>query len=256
VRAWTAAAAVAVGAVAFLAYGRGFPNTDASWTLVWGRELLRLDAPSFAAGATPHPLPNLLGVVAAAVHPASETVLLVAGYLAVGALVMGVFALGRALFGVAAGVLAAVLVFTRDTLLFYGALAYLDVLFAALVIWAIALEAARPRRGVPVLVVLAIAGLVRPEAWLLAAAYWVYARPAGRGAVLLVLAAPVIWAVHDLLLTSSCRATSPARHGQTSAPPPFSASWWRGRRGGSRCCSARSSRAPWRRRSRCSPARR
>jgi hypothetical protein len=112
-----------------------------------------------------------------------------------------VFALGRTLFGVAAGVLAAVLVFTRDTLLFYGALAYLDVLFAALVVWAIALEAARPRRGVPVLIVLAVAGLVRPEAWLLAAAYWVYARPPGRLPVLLVLAAPVLWAAHDLLLT-------------------------------------------------------
>ena len=190
-----------MGVAAFLAYGGGFPNSDASWTLVWGRELLDLDAPSFAAGATPHPLTNLLGVVAAAVHPASETLLLVVGYLAIGALVMAVFALGRALFGVAAGVVAAVLVFTRDTLLFYGALAYLDVLFAALVMWAVALEAARPRRGVPVLVVLAVAGLVRPEAWLLAGAYWVYARPPGRGALLLVLAAPLLWVAHDLVLT-------------------------------------------------------
>ena len=190
-----------MGVAAFLAYGGGFPNSDASWTLVWGRELLDLDAPSFAAGATPHPLTNLLGVVAAAVHPASETLLLAVGYLAIGALVMAVFALGRALFGVAAGVVAAVLVFTRDTLLFYGALAYLDVLFAALVMWAVALEAARPRRGVPVLIVLAVAGLVRPEAWLLAGAYWVYARPPGRGALLLVLAAPLLWVAHDLVLT-------------------------------------------------------
>jgi len=190
-----------VGVAAFLAYGGGFPNSDASWTLVWGRELLDLDAPSFAAGATPHPLTNLLGVVAAAVHPASETLLLAVGYLAIGALAMAVFALGRALFGVAAGVVAAVLVFTRDTLLFYGALAYLDVLFAALVMWAVALEAARPRRGVPVLIVLAVAGLVRPEAWLLAGAYWVYARPPGRGALLLVLAAPLLWVAHDLVLT-------------------------------------------------------
>ena len=144
-----AGAAVAVGVAAFLAYGGGFPNTDAMWTLVWGRELLHLDTPSWSAGATPHPLTNLLGVVAALVPSASETVLLAVGYLAVGALVVGVFAVGRALFGVAAGVLAALLVFTRDTLLFYGALAYLDVIFAALVIWAIALEAARPRRGVP-----------------------------------------------------------------------------------------------------------
>jgi hypothetical protein len=201
VRATIAGAAVAVGAAAFLAYGGGFPNTDAMWTLVWGRELLHLDAPSWSAGATPHPLTNLLGVVAALVPSASETALLAVGYLAVGALVVGVFAVGRALFGVAAGVLAALLVFTRDTLLFYGALVYLDVIFAALVIWAIALEAERPRRGVPVLVLLAIAGLVRPEAWLLSAAYWVYARPADRRAVLLVVAAPVLWAGIDLVVT-------------------------------------------------------
>ncbi len=192
---------VAVAVAAFLAYGGGFPNTDAMWTLVWGRELLHLDTPSWSAGATPHPLTNLLGVIAALVPSASETVLLAVGYLAVGALVVGAFAIGRVLFGVAAGVLAAVLVFTRDTLLFYGALAYLDVIFAALVIWAIALEAARPRRGVPVLVLLAIAGLVRPEAWLLSAAYWLYARPPDRRAVLLVLAAPLLWVAIDLVVT-------------------------------------------------------
>ena len=195
-----AIAAAAVGAAAFLAYGGGFPNTDASWTLVWGRELLQLDEPSFAAGATPHPLTNLLGVIAALFHPASEAVLQVAGYAAVGALVVGVFAAGRSLFGVAAGVVAAVLVFTRDTLLFYGALAYVDVIFAALVVWAFALEAERPRRGWPVLAVLAVAGLARPEAWLLSGAYWLYARPGTRSLVL-VVGPPLLWAGLDLLLT-------------------------------------------------------
>jgi hypothetical protein len=198
------AAVAAVGAAAFWAYGGGFPNTDASWTLVWGGELLHLHAPSFAGGATPHPLSNLIGVVAAALDPASETVLQVVGYAAVGALVVGAFAIARSLFGVAAGLLAAALVATRDTLLFYGALAYVDVIFAALVVWAIALEAARPRRGVPVLVLLAVAGLARPEAWLLSGAYWLYARPADRRAALrwavLVVAPPLLWAALDLLL--------------------------------------------------------
>jgi hypothetical protein len=195
----------AVGAAGFWAYGGGFPNTDASWTLVWGREMLHLHAPSFAGGATPHPLSNLLGLVAAALDPASETVLQVAGYAAVGALVVGVFALARSLFGAAAGLLAAALVATRDTLLFYGALAYVDVIFAALVVWAVALEAARPRRGVPVLVLLAVAGLARPEAWLLSGAYWLYARPADRRDAtrwaVLVVAPPLLWAGLDLLLT-------------------------------------------------------
>ena len=143
----TLAAIALLGALAFVAYGGGFPNVDASWTLVWGREALELDVPSFADGSTPHPLTNALGVVAAALHPHAEGVLLVAGYAAVGALVAGVFVVGWRLFGVPVGALAALLVFSRDTLLFYGALAYVDVLFAALVVWAVALEAARPKRG-------------------------------------------------------------------------------------------------------------
>ena len=192
--------------LAYFAYGGGFPSTDASWTLVWGRELLHLDAPSFTADTpTPHPLSNALGLVAAALHPASETVLLAVGYAAVGGLLVGTFVLGQRLFGAAAGSLAAVLLASRDTLLFYGALAYVDVVFSALVIWAVALEAARPRRGVPVLAVLAVAGLARPEAWLIAGAYWLYARPddrreAAKWAVL-VVAPPLLWATLDLLAT-------------------------------------------------------
>ena len=113
-----AAAAAALGLLAFLAYGGGFPNMDASWTLVWGRELLHLESPTFDPGSTPHPLSNALGVLAAALHPASETVLLVVGYAAVGALLVATFALACALFGVAAGLVAAFLLASRDTLLF------------------------------------------------------------------------------------------------------------------------------------------
>ena len=199
-------AAAVLGVVAYFAYGGGFPNKDASWTLVWGRELLHLDLPTFAADSpTPHPLSNALGVVAAALHPVSEGVLLAVGYAAVGALLVGTYVLGRRLFGVAAGVLAVVLLASRDTLLFYGALAYVDVIFAALVIWAIALEAAGPRRGLPVLAVLAVAGLARPEAWLISGAYWLYARPDDRREAAkwaaLVVAPPLIWAFADLLAT-------------------------------------------------------
>jgi hypothetical protein len=202
-----AAATVAVAVAAFVAYGFGFPNTDATWTLVWGRELLHFDVPSFSRGPTPHPLSNLEGVLAQALYPHSETVLLVLGFLAVGALVVGVFVVGRTMFGVWAGLLAAALVFTRDTLLFYGALAYIDVVFAALVVWALALEARRPRCGIPVLILLAVAGLARPEGWLLSVAYWLYARPPDRREAmrwgLLAVAAPVLWVAIDLVLTGN-----------------------------------------------------
>jgi hypothetical protein len=40
------------------------------------------------------------------------------------------------------------------------------------VVWAATLEATRPGAAVPVLLALGAAGLLRPEAWLLTAAYW------------------------------------------------------------------------------------
>jgi hypothetical protein len=68
------------------------------------------------------------------------------------------------------------------------------------------LEARRPRRGWPVLALLALAGLLRPEAWLLAGAYWLWLAPAldrpGRlGAAALVAAPPLLWALSDLAVT-------------------------------------------------------
>ena len=67
----------------------------------------------------------------------------------------------------------------RDALL-----AYQDMPFAALIVGAVLLEARRPRRGDAVLVVLAVAGLLRPEAWVLSGLYVLYtvARPAPAGA--------------------------------------------------------------------------
>jgi hypothetical protein len=81
-----------------------------------------------------------------------------------------------------------------------------DIPFLALVVAAAVLEARRTRRGAPVLALLALAGLLRPEAWLLAGVYWLYLLPAleRRRAVLLgglVVAAPLAWALSDLAIT-------------------------------------------------------
>jgi hypothetical protein len=81
-----------------------------------------------------------------------------------------------------------------------------DIPFLALVVCAAVLEARHPRRGTPVLVLLGLAGLLRPEAWLLAGAYWIYLWPAldraGRiRSAALVAAAPVLWAASDLVVT-------------------------------------------------------
>ncbi len=43
-----------------------------------------------------------------------------------------------------------------------------------LVLGALVVETRRPRAGAPVLALLALAGLLRPEAWVFSGLYWVY----------------------------------------------------------------------------------
>jgi hypothetical protein len=87
-----------------------------------------------------------------------------------------------------------------------AAAARYDTAFAALVMSAVALEMARPRRGCAPLACLAIAGLVRPEAWLLAGTYWAWLAPAlsmsaRLRAAALALLAPAVWLTMDVLAT-------------------------------------------------------
>jgi hypothetical protein len=91
-----------------------------------------------------------------------------------------------------------------------------------LVLGALLVETRRPRAGPPVLALLALAGLLRPEAWLFSFAYlaWLLTpgvRAAGgergpqrasawRDALPLLglaLGAPLLWCLHDLLLTGN-----------------------------------------------------
>ncbi len=117
--------------------------------------------------------------------------------------------------------LAAVIVLSRVPVLDFGARAYIDIPFLVLVLLALLVETRTPRSGAPVLGLLALAGLLRPEAWLFSAAYlvwllWPGLRAAANrrssprrsmawrdAAPLIALAAggPVLWALHDLLLT-------------------------------------------------------
>jgi hypothetical protein len=104
----------------------------------------------------------------------------------------------------------------------FGARAYVDIPYLVLVLGALLVETRRPRAGPPVLALLALAGLLRPEAWLFSAAYlaWLVApglraARAGSGpragaalrdaAPLAALAAsgPLLWCLHDLLITGN-----------------------------------------------------
>jgi hypothetical protein len=117
-------------------------------------------------------------------------------------LAAGLYRLAAASFGTLVGLAAAALLCTRFDFPFLAARAYIDIPYLAFVVWAAALEAERPRRGTVVFVLLACAGLMRPEAWLLSGLYWLWCIvPASwpqriRYSVLTGLP-PVIWTALD-----------------------------------------------------------
>jgi hypothetical protein len=85
---------------------------------------------------------------------------------------------------------------------------YLDISYIALIVWAVVLEVQRPRRGTPVFLLLAAAGLLRPDAWALSAAYWVWcswrAEPTRRLQYFgLAAIAPVAWVAVDAVVTGN-----------------------------------------------------
>jgi hypothetical protein len=94
---------------------------------------------------------------------------------------------------------------------FLAARGYVDVPYLAMIVWAAALEAERPRRGGLVWVLIGLAGLLRPEAWIVGGAYWLWcalpAQPWSRRIrmALNAAAAPVIWALTDLIVTGDPR---------------------------------------------------
>ena len=102
--------------------------------------------------------------------------------------------------------MAALVVLTRPALQRDALLAYQDVPFAALVVGAVLAEARRPRCGAPVLALLAVAGLLRPEAWVLSGLYvlWIWRDGDARSralSVALAASAPLIWAASDWAVT-------------------------------------------------------
>jgi hypothetical protein len=205
---WAGLAALAVGAlVAWLAFPV-LPTYDSLSSLVWGREILSGAAPGFAdfGAPTQHPLWVAVSTVLAPFGDAGAramTLLAVASFVV---LVAATYRLGRAAFGPLAGALAAALLLTRLNFGFYAAFAFVDMPFAALLMSAAALEAARPRRGGGVWVLLVLAGVLRPEGWVFAAAYglWLWRDADARSRariVAWVALAPLLWVLTDLVAT-------------------------------------------------------
>ncbi|HZJ29549.1 MAG TPA: glycosyltransferase family 39 protein [Solirubrobacterales bacterium] len=155
---------------------RGFPNYDTIYYLLWGRELAQGMSPDYGAplAPTPHPLYDLLGAVVAPLGDGGVTVAMVVAYVSLALVGWLVYRLGREWLSAPVGLVAAAVVLTSAPFLSNGLRAYIDIPYIALCLGALLLETRRPRAGAPVLVLLALAGLLRPEAWLFSGVYALY----------------------------------------------------------------------------------
>jgi hypothetical protein len=193
-----------VGYFAFPTY----PTYDSFYALLWGRDLLHLHTPDFNVyrGPTEHPLAIAFGVLCSIVGQSGARLVVLGSIISFVALVAGLYRLGRLCFGPIVGAFAGLLVLSRFFIENLAAQGYLDISYVALVVWATALEIERPRRGPIVFLLLAAAGLLRPDAWLLSGVYWLWcAYPADTQTRLRYLAlaaiAPILWIGVDAVVT-------------------------------------------------------
>jgi hypothetical protein len=227
---------VAVPAVLLAIFPKGFPNYDTIYYLLWGREMADGMTPDYSApiAPTPHPLYQVFGSILTPLGDGAITVAIVFAYLSLGLLAWLVYRLGAAWLSRPVGLLAAWLVMTSAPVLSNGLRAYIDLPYMVFVLAALLIETRRPKAGWPVLVLLTLAGLLRPEAWLFAGFYFLYLaldfnlaapgeRPAGRLRIwrigvdlrqseidrdlilmaCLTAAGPVIWVLFDLIATGN-----------------------------------------------------
>src|SRR3954467_14010838 len=207
---WAAAglALVTVAAlVGYLVYPT-FPNYDSYYSLLWAREALHLHPLSFDGYRTPteHPLAILFGIPLVLLGDGGDRVLVFFTVASFVALTAGLYRLGRLSFGPLVGLVGALLLCTRFDFPFLAVRGYIDIPYLALVMWAAALEVARPRRGLPVFLLLTAAALLRPEAWILVGLYWLWFAwrapwRARIGYAALAAVGPVAWAFLDWRVT-------------------------------------------------------
>ncbi|MBS1883285.1 MAG: hypothetical protein JSS97_10050 [Actinobacteria bacterium] len=232
-----ALAIVAIGAALWLLFPRAYLSYDPTYGILWGREITRGLTPDYGAilASTPHPAGDLIGFLTSWLSvPDAISISLVVAYLSLGLTAYLVFRLGALWFDRWIGVVAAVIVLSAEAVLFDGLRAGIDLPFVAICLGALLVETKRPRAGWPVLALLVPAGLLRPDAWFFACAYWLYLavelgpprasaegagrfghlmpRPGWRGERsnrelvllgLLALSAPLIWAGFDLVITGN-----------------------------------------------------
>ena len=198
-----AAAAVGVlGGAAFLwrvLTWESAVSPDAWAYTAWGQAVARGERPLVELGATtPKPLGTFLGLLVVPLPPDRGFAVVVA--LGLGALAAFLFAAAYREGGAVAAAVAVVALAVGAQLDVALAFAYVDVVTSALIVAGIAF------RGRLRIAALVVAGLLRPEAWALAAfagftetaGSW---RRRGAGALVAGAAAPILWSLGDLVLT-------------------------------------------------------
>lgn len=194
-------AVLALGALVLFLAAPTYPNYDAYYHLVWGRELLDGMKPTFEAYKAPtqHPLEVVVAaLLGAVIGTGADRALVLLAVLSLVLLTWAVFRLGARLLGPWPGVAAAFFTASSFSLLLLAARGYVDVPFLALVFWA-AVRLVEGRSDRSVMALLIVAGLLRPEAWILAGLLAVWRR----SPVLLALSftAPLLWVLTDFVVT-------------------------------------------------------
>jgi hypothetical protein len=196
--------AVAVGTLVYPTY----PNYDSYYSLLWGREVLHAHVPTFDVYRAPteHPLALVFGAAMSLLGRSGDRVMVLATMASLVVLATGMYRLGRAAFTPVIGLVAGALLMTRFDFPFLAARAYLDNPYPAFLVWAAAREDERPRRGMPVLILLFLASLMRPEAWLMAGLYvlwigWRASWPERLRYAAIAAAGPLIWVAIDTVVT-------------------------------------------------------
>jgi hypothetical protein len=216
---WAKLAFAVLCAVALFGYFAfpTYPTYDSFYALLWGRDLLHLHLPDFRVyrGPTEHPLAIAFGMFCSLFGQGGARLMVLGSIGSFVALVAGVYRLARLCFGPIVGMFAGLLMLSRFFDENLAAQGYLDISYIALIVWAVAFEVEKPRRGVSVFLLLAAAGLLRPDAWVLSGVYWLWcAWPAREGGppidnrkrleyLALAAIAPLVWVGADAVVTGN-----------------------------------------------------
>lgn len=211
-RRWSVAMAAVglLGTALWVVFSPGFLNYDAVFVLIWGEELHN-GLPDYAqpGAPTPHPLANAVAAGLTLLPPDGAYLAMeLLGFAAWAAVLVLMALIGRSLDSWLAGVFGAGLLLLSPSFTGDAAKGRIDIPFVALCLAALLAAMQGPHRARTVLVLLACAGLLRPEAWLLAAGYvmivgWSASRESRIRLLALASAGPLIWATTDFIATGS-----------------------------------------------------